>query len=65
MPTLQTKLNSLFTAPRPPRRQPKDHVIFGVLVTNKNGLWTATVDGKVYRNSKLADLAIQLDEVLA
>lgn len=53
--TLHSQLNRLF-APDRQERKPAVHVVDGIPVTKINGLWTATVRGRVHQNSKLGDI---------
>ena len=64
MDILSRHLNSLFT-PAPRReRKPVIHEVDGIAITKVNGLWTATVDGRTYRNSHLGDLKDQVRDIL-
>lgn len=58
--TLQRTLNDFFTPKKPQKRKPKKHIVYGVEVSKVLGLWTAVVDGQIYRNSHLCDLKAQL-----
>jgi ligand-binding sensor domain-containing protein len=53
--TLQSHLNRLFIS-KATKRKPGVAVVDGIEVTKSGSLWVAEVNGKVHRNTHLADI---------